>query len=598
MAPELIPANGAWDIVNGLLNEENVLYRRGGAKWASADTGNTFVDGKGQMLWSGFLKHGGHQTLLYVEGAGPGYTKKLYKVKANGELEEITITLPAGRLAPCVFQGVLYFPTGEWFDGESKGKLEPGKAWYATAGNRLLRATGDRIEVSNVPKVEGETPKFETEIVEPNITTTENSAKATVSSATGIVAGMPIMSGLAGINQGTTVVEVKGTELILSAPASRTAEAVKCFIGEANYLVIPEGVEIVGMEGFRSSCIVFTTQGIWLIQNLEKNITDVNGNSQWVQDRYSADASLWGYPGVAAWKGGVVIPCKDDVWLMELGVSSEKSVAFKRISAPIQNVYRKYVNEGCVPGTAVVYKGHYLLPIVNPSLDRGGVVTVLVCRLEPVAAKAGPAWTRLAGTGGTVSAYALPAGEAEGGLLGVGFTPVGGDPRVMSCYYFEPGEHPVTQESGAVVEGDPYLPKTLESEPEPTSDIVFGVVTRAVPTGNLVPNLVAKIRARYELVGGESPTVKLFTTNTYPGPWGELFPRESPPSSGGKEVALVEETNAIPTPGADPEATKPVTWRISRKVRYLSLRVQLESECMSFSLRTLEIFVRADGRVI
>src|ERR1019366_1542032 len=198
---------------------------------------------------------------------------------------------------------------------------------------------------------------------------------------------------------------ISGTTITLSQKATLTAGPVAGTAGLDNYHQLPDGVQITGMEGLRTSCVVFTTEGIWVIGNVNKNLTDEEGNIQQTLDRYSADAVLWGNNGVAGWSGGLVVPCKDAVYLLELGVSSEKAAPFTPISGAILNVYRGYVAAGYKPGVAAVYRGHYFLPILSGST----VIDMLVCRLDATGSKGGRTfpWTHLAGSGSALSALAV-----------------------------------------------------------------------------------------------------------------------------------------------------------------------------------------------
>lgn len=561
LAPELIPANGAFDITNGLLSEQNVCYRRGGSVYLASSAPNM----PPRMLWSGLLEHG-HQTILCTSTGS-------WKIESDGELKAIALTPPTVLIgSPTVFQGVLYLPGGVTWDGENAGTVHD-TPYYATAGNRLLCGSGARIVVSNVPKREGEAPIFEETTLTPTLSTTENSAVVTVSTAAGVVVGMPILCGAASIPEGTTVKEISGTTLTLSAAAERTTSSVACSIGNANFLSLPEGVSITGMQGWRTSCVVFTTEGIWMIGGLDKELTDAAGNIQWTQDRYSADAVLWGETGVAGWKGGLVVPCKDDVWLMELGVSSEKSVAFRSISQAIQNVYRGYVAAGHKPGCAVVFNGHYFLPILG--LDGETTIDMLVCRLEGIsdAGKADTAWTRLRGYGADLAALATTVNDLEGPLIGA----TADAARVLSLAYFSPS---------AAVEDD----ANGESVP-------FEITTRSIPTGNLVPNLVAKLRVSYRMVAPPDTTIDVgFNGSAYGAEWGAFNWGEVDWVSG---TGSFEDLGAsIPPAKADPESVDPKIWHVGRKVRFARMRISLSGPASQLSIRAIELFVRLDGRAV
>lgn len=489
LAPELIPVNGAFDITNGLLDEQNVCYRRGGSSYASLAPAGSGV----RMLWSGFLKHGGQQTILCVADGS-------FRMLQDGTLEKIALVPPTALVTPTVFQGVLYFEHSSW-DGETAGFAGAGpQQFLATAANRVLTSAGGRINVSSVPKAEGEAYSF---------------------------------------------------------PST-------------NYFSLPEGVAITGMVGWRTSCVVFTTMGIWMLGGLNLEQVDESGNVQWSQDRYSADAVLWGQPGVAAWKGGLVIPCKDDVWLMELGVSSEKSTPFRSISGPIQNVYRAYVAAGYTPGAATVFNGHYFLPILNGE----AVVDLLVCRLEGLnnEGKAEPAWTHLKGYGARIAALVPTVSDVEGPLIGA----TAGLSRLLRLAYFAPSP-------AAATDAD-------------SSSVAFEVTTRSIPTGNLVPNTVLKARLSYRLVANAGTEFELlFGESPYGSEWGNFNWGEGVwTAATGEFVSLGE---AIPPAGPDPQGLTPKTWRVTRKVRYARVKMVLNGPASEASIRALELAVRPSGRV-
>lgn len=497
LAPELIPPNGAFDITNGLLNEQNVVVRRGGTNYySSAPAG-----GPVRLLWSGYLKNGGLQTILCT-------ATESFRVEPGGALHFIALAPPGALSQGTVFQGRLYVPgvNGRTHVWDGANAAEDGRAsaspFYATAANRLVVGSGQRVSVSKIPAAEGEAVSWEE----------------------------------------TT-----------------------------NFLNLPEGVAITGMAGLRTSVVVFTSLGIWVIGGLaHKEITDSAGNIQWSQDRYSADAVLWGEPGLAAWKGGLVVPCKDDVWLMELGVTSEKHAPFRSISGPIRNLYRGYVTAGCHPGAAVVFNGHYFLPVMSGD----NVIDMLVCRLEGVGPRAAPAWTHLKGYGAEIPALTSTVSDVEGPLIGA----TAGVARVLRLGYFTPGATVATDADGSAVP--------------------FEITTRSIPTGNLVPNTVLKARLSYRMVAGPATKIEIFFGETPYGPdWGEFAWADGSDwvAASGPFVSLGE---SVPPATADPEGVVPKTWRVSEKVRYARVRIVLNGPASQVSLRALELFVRPSGRIL
>lgn len=479
LAPELIPASGAYDITNGLLDEQNVVYRRGGSSYLSTVPAGSGV----RMLWSGYLSLGGQQTLMSTSAG-------TFKQGAMGGLTQIEATFPLLRdqTRAQVFRGVLYVPGNHAYNGGVVSENARGAAFWATAGNRLLAAEGSRVAFSKI-----ENPVFEA----------------------------------------------------------------------TDYHELPGGVAITGMEGLRTSCVVFTNEGIWVISGLALNLTDAEGNVQQKLDRYSANIDLWGNAGIAGWSGGLVVPAKDAVYLMSLGVSSERSPPFHPLSGPITNVYRGYVAAGFKPGVAAVYRGHYFLPIMSGE----SVIDVLVCRLD---VKAFP-WTHMKGYGAQISAFAVTDQEAAflGGTGGIG--------RLLGLSYFQPS-------STAAVDAD-------------GSAYPFEVTTRDILTGGLTPNQVAKIRLSYRMSGSAESKLQMYFGSTPAGAnWGEFNWGEADwTNATGPFEQLSGEAPE------NPSGLQPYIWQgggRGRKVRYCRLRIALKGSVSNLSIRTLELFIRPDGRVI
>jgi hypothetical protein len=167
-----------------------------------------------------------------------------------------------------------------------------------------------------------------------------------------------------------------------------------------DYHEIPPPATIIGADSVRDMLVLFSTQGVWLVSNMNLDLTDANGNPQQTLDQITKDVILWGnsgvagfstYAGVQGWAGQFIVPALDDVYV--LGVDSPPIA----ISRGIRSLYRQYVRAGYKPGLATVYEGHYILPIVN------GVspIDTFVCRLDQrgPGGQLRPCWTRLSGYG-------------------------------------------------------------------------------------------------------------------------------------------------------------------------------------------------------
>jgi len=333
---------------------------------------------------------------------------------------------------------------------------------------------------------------------------------------------------------------------------------------------LPGGVEILGLEGIRDRCAVFSTSGIWLISGLSKALVDGVGNVQQSLDLYNSNFTLWGNAGIAGWEGALVVPGTDGIYLMTLGVSSERH-GFARISDPIVETYRSYVRSGYTPGQATVYKGHYLLPIIGA----GDVVDLLVCRLD----LPGRPWTRLEGNGAKVAALTtrvVSGASRTPELLGALYSSP--TSRPITCSYLEPSANVETDHDG--------------------SQINFSLTSRAITTGNLVPNLVRRLRARYELTGASAPTVEAQV----------LAESEQAPVSGAKWGAFKWGGATWGTPAelsfegletvgtVDVGGTTSHVWHPRRKRRFVTFRLVSNAKTSKLVVRSLEVFVRLTGR--
>jgi hypothetical protein len=102
-----------------------------------------------------------------------------------------------------------------------------------------------------------------------------------------------------------------------------------------DYWDMPDGCKIIGLQGLRDACLVFTTVGVFAISGLTQNLTDADGNTQQRLDRYSQEIVLWSDASIAAWAGGLVVASNDGVYIIHLGVASEAPQQFERISDPV-----------------------------------------------------------------------------------------------------------------------------------------------------------------------------------------------------------------------------------------------------------------------
>jgi hypothetical protein len=256
-------------------------------------------------------------------------------------------------------------------------------------------------------------------------------------------------------------------------------------------------------------------------------------------DRVAPDVVLWDNLGVANWRGSVVAPCVDDVYLIDSAAS------MRPITGGMRALYRSYVRQGFQTGQATVYRGRYILPILNA----GAWVDTLVCDLRS------GAWTRWADYGGTVRGLAPKIGDStrQPKLFALGASGV--TPRVLDLTgTFEPAAANKNEADGSTHN--------------------LRVWTRTYDLGDLVKRQWRRLRARYELSDAASD-------NPYIEAYSEVD-RLTPVSQDLVDDAL--------------EGEQVYTWRVSRRSRAIRFRLTQWGATSGARLRGLEVFFRPTGR--
>jgi hypothetical protein len=138
VAAELIPENGAADIINGLLAEDGAVFRRGGTTYRST----TALASPATVLWDGTLAAGGQQTIIARSGG-------FHKMNGAGVLSSLGgagVSTP-GRAAATA--GTVFMPGGATYNGTTLGTAAKVAPYYAIVAGRLLALNGDRLDFSN-----------------------------------------------------------------------------------------------------------------------------------------------------------------------------------------------------------------------------------------------------------------------------------------------------------------------------------------------------------------------------------------------------------------------------------------------------------------
>lgn len=342
-------------------------------------------------------------------------------------------------------------------------------------------------------------------------------------------------------------------------------------LGTVNEHTLPAGVWMLGLATVGDVVLIFTTGGVWVLDGLALDIVDLTGNAQHRLEKLSGEVVLAGAPGLASWEQRLVVPAADGIYLMD-GVSAPE-----RISKPIDRLYSKRVADGYPLGRAVVYRGHYFLPILDVV---GNVRDLFVCRLDRptrMRRQRGFPWSRFTGDGGEIAAFAVRASaEAiQPKLLGAQARE---SSRVVDCtHYFEPDEAHAVDADGTAH--------------------VFDLISRDMATGGDTENVVREARIRYELreaPGGEAVLKVAWSDGSLYGGsavWDEAVWDEFEWAGDGAVFRTVGRD------GPPSDGRKPERFRINKRLRYARLRVMTDGPAASFALRQIAADVRPSGAV-
>jgi hypothetical protein len=284
----------------------------------------------------------------------------------------------------------------------------------------------------------------------------------------------------------------EGARVYFSGARSETGVLQPHVFSDGDFHELPEGARVLGLEAIRDLLVVFSTDGIWTVSNMTFELTDAQGNVQQSLHRTTQDVVLWGPAGVAQFRGALVVPGTDGVYLVD-GVSEPVSV-----SESITPLLVDHVQAGRKPGGAVVFKSHYFLPVLDSA---NTVVDLLVCRLDRPAKVRNRTffpWSWFRGHGGNVTALTqqVSAGDArQPELLAAGR----GDGRVLKLTgVFEPA-------LVRAVDADGTTHRWL-------------LESRDFATGRGNVNTARRVRARYELAdAAASPLADVYNRVVQPG---------------------------------------------------------------------------------
>lgn len=499
--PEKISSRGTFDVLNGLHDDDGVIYRRGPAVQKAASATD-----RARWVWDGVLGPNLQRTVT----AG---TAGMAVVNAA---DDTLTTIPgAGGFAPAlpfkpaVLGGLMFLPDrggiGSYIYGGSRPSrgtssyitgtvsVTNGSAVVTGAGTGWVAAgivPGDLFTLTALVGQRAYVVKSVDSATQ--ITLTEKIIEPTAAALSYYIDTLFSLASLHLINSGaggvlnTQLVCAHENRLVWLDGKSRirftpnldpaTGNFRTHSYVETNFHEVPAGVEVVALESLRDRLLVFTTAGLYAITNMAFDLVDERGNVQQRMEKISDDLVAWGSSGICEYKGALVVPALDGLYLVDgLGPPVPVGEGW----APY---LRDYTRGDASAGGATVHEGHYLLPII---LAGGTVFETMVARLDrPVDTGRGIMfpWSRFDGPGAENFSYARRTRPGAPVLLLAGSA---FDSKVLAdCYFFRPG----------------YVAGVADDYDEPgTGRYSWSVTTRQFTVADGAPGVVRRARIRYEL---------------------------------------------------------------------------------------------------
>jgi hypothetical protein len=404
------PQGCVYDCVNGLIDDELAIYRRGGVSYRT----NVDLGGGVQIvgLADGLLPSVGARTAFWTAVA-------MHALNPLDDLTPVTVPL-AGVNPPQAFakawgshglmvlagstDGQVLLWGGSLKASYSTGTitLTNGSKTVTGAGTAWLTGADAGMILNGILSVDKVTSNTQLELREAWGGATAAGLAYTLD-PTLVFTPAPVAA-LGSIPSGTfhvaTVGNAPGRTVVTAGNRAYFSDFGGFGFAATDYHEVPPPAQIIGADAVSDTLVLFTTTGVWAATNMNLDLTSATGEPQQTLEQINKDIVAWGNPGVAGfspysgvqdWQGQFVVPALDDIYIFGVG-----SPAIS-IGRGIRSLYRSYIASGFRPGLATVYQGHYILPVRSG----GGAVDTLVCRLDQRdrLGKVRPAWTRVGGQG-------------------------------------------------------------------------------------------------------------------------------------------------------------------------------------------------------
>lgn len=566
VAPHLIPDTGCYDIVNGLLEPDGSVYRRGGSSYKS----NTGFGSGLTFIWEGHFLAGRRTLFANSNDFGVLDVDDATPINLGG----LGLPYPKGSAQ---VGGLLFIDGGHIYAGsrksasDSTGTVETngtaivtgtGTSWNTTLDEGMIFGIGTERRYV-VKTVDSDTQITLTEVYEG----ADGAGKSYLAEPLRTLVGSdpyPVSQVYASCQNRLITIDPADPERIIFSEIEKPHTSINQFETQ-NYHRMPEGARVLGAAAIGPRLMVFTTLGIWAVEGLAFDIVSDTGTPQHRVNVLSRDHILWAQAGIVGWQQALVVPCTEGVYLLD-GTASPVL-----LSKNITPLWRMFTAGSNRIGGAAISEGHYFVPILAPD---GTVRETLVCRLNREALdrrrKISFAWTRQTSL---LSAYAERNDDVlpKPLLLGAGADSVS---KVHDCTGFL---HPRG---------------SLKADPD---GIVhsFELVTRDYQTGRGTKNMVKRLRPRYELLDAESDNPVILWAwgdGSYADGsplWGQVEWDDFDWAAGGGGATFFPLASTPESPGRDGFKV-----RVNKFTRHIRFQMRTEFAAQSFTLRELGVHIR------
>jgi hypothetical protein len=580
VARHLIAANGAYEILNGLLDDDGSVYRRGGSEYIS----NAAFGASLRWIWDGHFAAGRRTVFASPTAFGVLGSDEQSPVSLGGAgLQEPTSAALVG--------GILFIGGGTLYAGSRKTADYSTGTIAVTLNSAVVTGTGTaflaNVDAGMLLRVAGTGRYWVVQSVDSDtqLTLTERVSNAT---ASGLAYALTRLGTAVNHGAKTADIYVALVDRLVAVKDDRidfsegldpdTARfRTNSFVDTAltpspeNLVRLPDGERGVAAAATGDRLMVFATGGTWILTNVGYGLVDDVGQPLQRLQRISGDLIGWGAPGIAAWENSLVVAATDGVYMVDA------SSGPKLLTRGIRARYLEYVRQGYKPGTPAVFRSHLFLPVLDAS---GLVIDLAVCRLDrTVATREGDVfpWTFMEGHGGNVAAVALRVSSGAQRLPRLLGADRSSGARVLDLTsFFTSGESSKAEADGSVHD------LTLE--------------TRDYRTGDPRRRNRCTVRHMalfYELHGDGFVTLEVSDgrapdqEGSGGGQWGDLW---------GSFVWATDVTvqyDSVVGVAAASDGRRPYTWpKINRHTVYVRYRLKSSGAMRKLVIRSIESFTR------